>query len=123
MVFALIGIVNADFDNGSSGFYSSGPRPFQDMGVNRKAPLPASLDRQSALPLAPTLGLAMKGTTVMLSWTSITDATGYKLFYAPYPDVSYIQSIDMGDQTRISANLFEGAAFYLAVQAYNSFRL
>ena len=70
---------------------------------------------------APTLSVATNGTTVALSWTSVSNATGYTLYYAPYPTATPIGSINMKTQTNVSYALQEGAAFYVAVQAYNSF--
>ena len=83
--------------------------------------IPELLEHRSALP-APTLTCTTSGTTVSLSWTSIIDATGYYLNYAPYPYTGpeTIGTIDMEGQTEISVDLWEGAAFYVAVQAYNS---
>ena len=74
-------------------------------------------------PAVPTLTIAVEGTTATISWSSVPNADGYTLFYAPYPYVEpgSIGSIDMGTQTSISVDLWEGAAFYLAVQAYNSY--
>ena len=69
---------------------------------------------------APTLTVTTVDTTVSLSWTSISGATGYTLYYAPYPDVTSISSIDMGNQTSFSAKLSEGNAFYVAIKAYTS---
>ncbi len=71
---------------------------------------------------APTLTVTTSGTTVSLSWTSVSGATGYILFYAPYPytGTGSIVSVDMGTQTGISVNLWVRAAFYVAVQAYDS---
>ena len=73
-------------------------------------------------PAPPTLTVATTGTTVTASWTTIAGATGYTLFYAPYPYTGpeTIVSVDMGTQTGISANLWKGASFYVAVQANNS---
>ncbi len=70
-------------------------------------------------PLAPTLTVAVVGTTLILSWNSAANADGYTLLYAP-PDISYIGHLDMGTQTTISCDLWSGTAFYVAVQAYNS---
>ena len=78
---------------------------------------PLSLDRALA---APKLTVTTSGTTVSLSWTSVTGATGTTLFYAPYPEANPIRNIPMGTKTSISADLSEGAAFYIAVQAYDS---
>ena len=71
---------------------------------------------------APTLTVATAGTTVTASWTSVTGATGYTLYYAPYPYTGpdSIRDIPMGTQTSISASLSVGAAFYIAVEAYDS---
>jgi len=72
-------------------------------------------------PAAPALALTTSGTTVTVSWTPAVSATGYTLSYAPYPYTGpeTIGSFDMGSQTTISVDLWEGAAFYVAVQAYN----
>lgn len=79
------------------------------------------LRHRSAL-TAPTLTVTTSGTTVSLSWMSVTGATGYTLVYAPYPYTGpdSIRNIPMGTQTSMSASLWESAAFYVAIQAYNS---
>ena len=79
------------------------------------------LNHRSTL-AAPTLTVANAGTKVTLSWSAVSGATGYTLFYAPHPYTGpeTIGSVDMGGQTGISANLSTGASFYIAVQAYNS---
>ncbi|MDM8563922.1 fibronectin type III domain-containing protein, partial [Candidatus Marithioploca araucensis] len=56
---------------------------------------------------------------VTLSWTSVTGAEGYRLYYAPYPDPDTIGDIDMGNQTSVSFELPRGSAFYVAIKAYN----
>ncbi len=70
---------------------------------------------------APSLTVTTSGTTVTLSWNSVYNADGYAIYYAPYPDLSYIHSIDMGTQTGGSFVLWKGAAFYVAVKSYNSY--
>ncbi len=71
---------------------------------------------------APTLTVTTSGTTVSLSWTSIAGATGYTLYYAPYPYTGpdSIQNIGMATQTDVSFDLWDGAAFYVAVEADDS---
>ena len=71
---------------------------------------------------APTLTVSTAGTTLSLSWTSVDGANGYTLFYAPYPYTGpdSIGNIAMETQTAWSASLWEGAAYYLAVQAYSN---
>ena len=71
-------------------------------------------------PSTPMLALSTSGTHVSVSWTASAGATGYRLFYAPYPNAGYTGVLDMGTKTGFSINLFEGAAFYVFVQAYNS---
>ena len=80
-----------------------------------------SLTNESGI-AAPTLTLATSGIKVSLSWSSVTGATGYTLYYAPYPYTGSdsIENISMGMQTSMSVSLWEGAAFYVAVQSYNS---
>ena len=74
------------------------------------------------VPAAPTLTVTISGTSVTLAWNDVSGATGYTLFYAPFPYTGpeTIGSIDMGTKTGISVNFWEGAAFYVAVQARNS---
>ncbi len=67
---------------------------------------------------APALTVAVAGNQLTLSWTASSLADGYTLYYAPYPDIAYIGSIDMGTKTEISAGLGSGTCFYVAVKAY-----
>ena len=73
-------------------------------------------------PAAPALSLSVYGTTVVGLWNSVPGAAGYIVSYAPYPYAGpeTIGSFDMGTQTWFSVELWGGAAFYVAVQAYNS---
>jgi hypothetical protein len=77
----------------------------------------------AAVPDPPTLTLTVDGTRVTLSWGSVLNATGYTLCYAPnpYAGPDSIRSIDMGDRTGAAFDLVKGAAFFVAVRAYNSF--
>jgi len=70
----------------------------------------------------PILTVTTSGPTVSLSWTSVAGANGYTLYYAPYPYTGpdSIGNISMGIQTSMSASLWDGAAFYVAVEAYDS---
>ena len=73
-------------------------------------------------PPAPQLTVTATGLTASVSWGAVSNATGYTLFYAPYPYLGpeTITSVNMGTQTGVSATLWQGAAFYVAVQAYNN---
>jgi C1A family cysteine protease len=68
---------------------------------------------------APILTVTTSGINVYLFWTAVPGADGYTLYYAP-SDISYIADIDMGTETSFSIPLWERAAFYVAVKAYNS---
>lgn len=74
------------------------------------------------VPSAPTLTVTISGTGVTLAWNAVPGATGYTLLYAPYPysGTETIRSVDLGTKTELSATLWKGAAFYVAVQARNS---
>ena len=76
--------------------------------------------KTSTKPDAPSFTVTTQDLSVTLSWNSVSGADGYTLFYAPYPDADTIYSADMGTETTISFSLWNGAAFYVAVQAYNS---
>jgi len=68
---------------------------------------------------APVLSMETNKTMVSLFWNPILGASAYTLFYAPYPYTGSIGSLDMGNQTSFSINLWSGAAFYVAVKARN----
>lgn len=87
---------------------------------NNTAYLPTPIVVGAHAPDAPVLGVTTTGTTVTVTWTSVADADGYTLYYAPYPGVSYIGSLGVGTQTTRSFDLWAGAAFYVAVRSYNS---
>lgn len=77
---------------------------------------------EADVPAAPVLTITTSGVNVTASWTMVTCADGTILSYAPYPftGMDSIVPVDMGTQTGLSIALWEGAAFYVAVQAYNS---
>lgn len=70
---------------------------------------------------APSLVHTLSGTQVAISWSSVSGATGYTLYYAPSTPNGYgnIESIDMGLTLGVSFSLWDRAAYYFAVQAYN----
>lgn len=74
----------------------------------------------AASPDAPTLNLTVTGSHIQLSWSSSSSATGYTLYYAPYPDANQVYSLDMGSSLSVEGDLYASEAFYLAVQAYNN---
>ena len=75
-----------------------------------------------AVPAAPTMSITSNGPYVTISWTPVSGATGYKMFYAPYPYTGEktIGSLDMDTQTSVSFYLWEGAAYYIAIESYDT---
>ncbi|SHE19153.1 hypothetical protein [methanotrophic endosymbiont of Bathymodiolus puteoserpentis (Logatchev)] len=75
-----------------------------------------------AQPAAPILHVKTEGTEVSLNWSSTNNAVGYRLFYAAFPfqGEASIGSIDMHSATNFTTTLWQDAAFYVAVQAYDS---
>ena len=69
---------------------------------------------------APVLSTTVNGVSVTISWTAAADATGYILYYAPYPAQSPIGSLDVGTLTSLTGDLPAGSAFYVAVQPYSA---
>jgi len=63
------------------------------------------------------------GQKVLVSWPEVKGATGYKLFYATYPEGSPVHHIDVSlfeqEQRQFEIGLNSGQNFYFAIQAYN----
>ncbi len=97
----------------AGGTYSFGPERASLEPISR-ASLPTPGDR----PLPPVLSVAGNGIALTLTWTSSPLAEGYSLLYSP-ADGSYLGSLDVGNRTMLSVDLWKGAAFYVAVQAHD----
>ncbi|MBF0495604.1 MAG: hypothetical protein HQK58_03355 [Deltaproteobacteria bacterium] len=69
---------------------------------------------------APELNVSLVGPRATLTWNSIPGSTSYTLFYAPYPSQMPISSTEMGNQTSVYFELWNGAAYYAWVRANNS---
>ncbi|MEM7017863.1 MAG: fibronectin type III domain-containing protein, partial [Pseudomonadota bacterium] len=73
-------------------------------------------------PDSPALTLERKGLHISLNWDSVATATGYRLYYAPYPELGDVRQAsfeDMQQDTAFSITLDNGEAFYVWVSAYN----
>jgi len=70
----------------------------------------------------PRLGVGVDQQDLSLSWESVDGATGYRLYYAPYPynGPDTVQVLDMGAELSATGNLPEGSAFLVAIEAYNA---
>jgi len=73
-----------------------------------------------AAPAAPVMSVSVNGNTVTISWSSVFNASGYVLYYAPYPSASPIDYIELGSTLTVSADLPNGSAYYIAITAYDS---
>lgn len=74
-------------------------------------------------PGVPNFFMNLEGRKVVAKW-SATNATGYKLYYVPYPecDANKLASMDMGPATSITLeSLPTGTTFYATVTAYNQY--
>jgi len=101
--------------------YPAGNYQFDMLEVVREVFGGETFFNPEVVPAAPRLRVETSGLEVSLSWDRIGDAAGYLLYYAPYPYAGpeTIGSIDLGLQTSVSVTLWPGAAFYVAMQAYN----
>lgn len=76
-------------------------------------------------PEAPELKADVTGNNVKVSWSTVTYANKFTLFYAPYSNpisevtTKNIMSMDMGVNTGLAVTLPSGAHYYVAVQASN----
>jgi hypothetical protein len=75
-----------------------------------------------AVPAAPELSYSIDRLELTVNWTSVSGADGYILSYAPisHTGPENIEIKDLGNETSYSYGLYVGAAFYIAVQAYDS---
>ncbi|BCG62594.1 MAG: hypothetical protein methR_P0240 [Methyloprofundus sp.] len=71
---------------------------------------------------APEINISTEGVQVTISWNSVANAEGYTLFYAAYPYTGpeTIGSIELGNISSFSADLWNGAAFYVTIKAHRS---
>ncbi|NKB34393.1 MAG: trypsin-like serine protease [Pseudomonadales bacterium] len=67
-------------------------------------------------PQGPVLSTSVSDTLVTISWTSYADAVSYILYYAPFPEQSPVEFLDLGNITMLSGELSIGSAFYVAIQ-------
>ena len=65
------------------------------------------------------LEVEVAGNDVLIFWSSLFNATGYTLYYAPAPAAEPISSLDMGPELVIGGELPSGAHFFVAIEPYN----
>jgi secreted trypsin-like serine protease len=71
------------------------------------------------IPAQPDLSLWVSGHLATASFSPVANASGYRLYYAPGPQMSPIQYLDLGTQTSYAVELPSGSDYFVAVQAYN----
>ncbi len=73
------------------------------------------------VPKPPIILLTQDRTNISIAWSPVSNASGYQLFYAPFPFTGpeSIKNVDMGNATVGSIELWDGAAFIIAVKAHN----
>ncbi|MCU7833972.1 MAG: hypothetical protein KZQ83_01875 [gamma proteobacterium symbiont of Taylorina sp.] len=72
--------------------------------------------------VVPEIMVSSSGTKLNMSWNTVPDSSSYILTFAPYPfkGPETIGSVDLGNRTSLSLELWSGAAFYLILQANHS---
>jgi len=93
------------------------------LGIVCEMPIQSSTssdDTESNSLERPVLTLVQKGLNIKASWSAMQGAQGYRLYYAEYPNRGASGVIDMGNQTSLSIDLWDGAAYYINIEAYNS---
>lgn len=71
-------------------------------------------------PTAPDINISSVGKQVIVNFDPITGADGYRLYYAEFPSLSLIKSIDLGNATQFKVIFSEAHYFATAVKSYNS---
>ena len=71
----------------------------------------------------PSMKMVISDNTVSLSWAPVANATGYELVFAAYPFTGpySIGTIPLGNVNGLKLDLWPGAAFYVALKAYNAY--
>ena len=65
------------------------------------------------------IDLDVDGNRVTLDFPPAANATGYHLYWAPYPELTPIEQLDLGTTSSLSVELPGGTALYVAVLPYN----
>ncbi|MCF6205053.1 MAG: thiol oxidoreductase [Methylococcaceae bacterium] len=74
----------------------------------------------AAPPKAPDISISSIGQQVVVNFDPVAGAEGYRLYYAEFPSLSIIQSIDLGNNTQFKATLNAMHFFASAVKSYSS---
>ena len=80
--------------------------------------LPISL-AYAAAPKPPDIHISHVGQHIVVDFDAVTGAEGYKLYYAKFPALGFIHTLDLGNKTQFKATLEDINYFASAVIAYN----
>jgi len=75
--------------------------------------------RPETKPATPAVSVKVVGTQMEFNITPADKATGYILYYAPFPDITSVGHLDIGNQLNIVGDFSSGTALYLAVRPYH----
>lgn len=114
---ALAGIQSLEeLNNEGNNIYRDQDAP---ISVNNWNASKASVSALELAPKPPELKYTLNGKELSITWNSISNATGYTVFFAPFPSAEPVFSIDAGVNTTLTGSLPGGTALYIAVQAKN----
>jgi secreted trypsin-like serine protease len=68
---------------------------------------------------APMIQTQLQGNVASLDYVPVPHASGYRVYWAPYPEMEPIYQMDLGDRTKLRVTLPWGIQLYVAVQAYS----
>ncbi|BCG64629.1 MAG: hypothetical protein methR_P2418 [Methyloprofundus sp.] len=73
-------------------------------------------------PVAPVISVATNATHISIQWQPVNNSDSYQLVYAPFPfqGSNSIARIDIGNSHELATELWEDAAFYVAIIANNA---
>lgn len=71
------------------------------------------------LPTGVSLKVKVSGNNVDISFNPVQKATGYQLYYAPYPSANPVEILDLGPSTNLSVILDTGIKLFVAIRSYN----
>ncbi|MCK5829869.1 MAG: thiol oxidoreductase [Methylococcales bacterium] len=81
--------------------------------------IPASLVYASP-PKAPDINISSVGKQIIVNFDPIAGAEGYRLYYAEFPSLNRLHSIDLRNKTQFKTILDDAHYFVSAVKSYNS---
>jgi hypothetical protein len=66
------------------------------------------------------LAITIDGLMVRINWSEVLGATGYILYYGPFPSQTTVGKLDVGLLNTLSGKPEVGTTLYVAVRPYNA---